>query len=232
MKIKNIIINVLIALFILISLFILVVRIADIKFNPISHHSAQIDEYTIKFKGDLKKANIASIYKDDKKICNINVSIPKSFFDEYKDILLNDLNFDGKKDLLIPHSTDLNGDAIYSVYINNNEGKFEASESLRGIANIEIDNNSERLISKKFVREEIAPAQKGVPAVNKDSQILSIYIFENSNATEVERKAITYYSETNYYCYSHYIYNEENNELECKIEDWFEPSEISKYILE
>ncbi len=228
MKKKSIIIHLIIGIFVLISATVLIFSLVGTK-----HLEMRTGEYVLKYYGSFSEATKLKIYRNSKKLCTLEISIPADFLDGKPEPYLDDLDLDGRDDLLVPHSTDLDGELRYSAYIyNNEEHAFVAAKALSDAANISVNVEKHVITSLTHMRKEIAPSHDNAPAVYEDSRILSTYEFRNGELIEAERKMITYYHETNYYCYSQYIFNEESQELECMLEDWFDPKELSKYVLE
>ena len=69
------------------------------------------------------------------------------------------------------------------------------------------------------------------PEVYIRKHSITKYAFLNGEFTALEERAILYYAENDYYCYSVYEYDEEYGGFKYVDEKWFDPEDIDKYHL-
>jgi len=220
---------VLIALAILIFLFLLF----GWQINYKTHATASTDGITVSLKGNGRQIRRVIIERDGAKKLSLPFSADLSVADasETPLFLLQDANFDNHADLLILSAADTDGDIHRTVlFYDSTEETFTADENPIVLVNAIFEADVIRT-SGKF-RKEYAKASDNTPPVYEERDERAIYTMINGILTRTEERAITYYSESDIYCYSVYSYDKELGELSYVDEQWFEETERAKYKLD
>lgn len=229
---KKRIIQAICALALLIFLSFIFVKIFDIHFNIITYHSFEQDGYFFKFKGSENTVRKVIIKKDSKKVGSLPFDAASSVFEAGKSkyrATFEDANGDGNVDILLPCAFDEDTDVHYTVYIANGNGTLEYDERMKDLPNLSIDG--EHLLTEQTAKEILVEENTNSPEIYIRKHIITKHAFLNGEFTAIEERAILYYAENDYYCYSVYVYDEEYGELKYVDEKWFDPEEIDKYPL-
>ena len=231
---KNINLSVLCAIIAVCTVAIFIINVFDIKFNVVSYHTFEQDGYSFTFKGSFDTVRRLVIKKDSKKLC----SLP---FDAASDVFSNEFGFsakfhdadkDGKQDLILPHAVDSDGDVHYTLFLADAEDGFVYNADLASLSNLSFDSSSALIFTEETTKEVLAEATKSSPEYYINRHSISKHSLENGHLTTLAERAITYYSENDYYCYSIYEHDEAFGGLKYVDEIWFEPSELGKYPLD
>ena len=224
-KRNNIIFYVAIICCIIVCLFIIITNVFNIELYLIKHHEMQLSEYTLKFYGDLEKTHVLKVYEGSIRRATVPLSVENEIFDEANKLIpyLEDVNGDGHPDLFVPHSKDNNLDFRYAVFTWDNEtAMFTDTGVLSDLANIEVDLNESTITSKMLLRTVIAEAQPNLPEEYELKNVYTEYKLIDGAFVAFKELSLTYFSETDIYCYSIYEYNSETKELEYVDEQWMD----------
>ena len=228
MKRKNTLLYIAIIIVILACLFVLSVKTLGL--NIIKHHDTQLSGLTIKYYGGFNGINIVKVYDGAIRRGTFELSVSKDVIDSINKNppYLYDLDRDGSEDLLIPHSSDKNGDIRYAVFFwKNNVSMYEASEILHDVANLKIDDDHS-ITSSVSLHTVIHPEENNLPEIYEDRTILTEFKLSPDGFKLLREYTLVYYSENDIYCYIKHDYNTDTGELVSAVEDWLTPEEASK----
>ena len=227
-KRKNIIFCIAVICCIIVCLFIIITKVFNIELYLIKHHEMQLSEYTLKFYGDLEKTHILKVYEGSIRRATLPISIENEIFDEANKLIpyLDDVNGDGHPDLFIPHSKDNNLDFRYAIFTWDNESEMFTDTGVLGdLANIEVDLNENTITSKMLLRTGVTESQPNLTEEYELKNVYTEYKLADCAFVEYRKLSLTYYSESDIYCYSIYEYNSETKELEYFDEQWMDAEE-------
>jgi hypothetical protein len=194
----------------------------------------QMGEYTLKFYGNLEKTHVLKVYEGSIRRATLPISVENEIFDEANKLIpyLEDVNGDGHPDLFVPHSKDNNLDFRYAVFVwDNKSSMFTDTGVLGDLANIKIDLNENTVTSKMLLRTVVAEAQPNLPEEYESKNVYNEYKLINGTFVAYRKLSLTYYSETDIYCYSIFEYNSETKELEYFDEQWMDAEEAKNITL-
>lgn len=232
MKDKKNLILILAAVIALIAVILLCFKIFNVRFNIITYHSFEQNGYSFTFKGSSGEVRKLKIEKDSKKTATLPFEAsPDIFKNEFGfSAKFADINNDGLNDLILPRTLDDDVDVHYQVYLANDE-TFIYSESLCDLSNISIDEENSLIFTDRCDKEVLVEETKFAPEFFERKHTIAKHSFIDGEFITLEERAITYYSENDYYCYSIYRYDEGAKELKYVDEQWFDPEEIEGYPL-
>ncbi len=232
MKIKNAIITTLTVIILLITVSILLFNILDIQLNFMTYHKAVDGEYTLSFKGSFGNVRKVKISKNSKKLCSLPFNASADIFSDSYEIRWDDVNFDGEQDLLLVCAIDEDGDVHYTALLSDSsENTFIYNESLSDLPNLTLDPESKTLFTSYTEKTFTEEQKPNTPDKYAEKKAIRKYEYLNGEPTATEERAITFYSETDYYCYSIYEYDEKHKELTYRDEKWFSRDKLSSYPL-
>lgn len=222
-KRNNIIFYVTVACCIIVCLFIIIVNSFNIDLYLIKHYDMQLNGYTLKFYGDFDKTHILKVYEGSVRRATLPISIENEIFDEANKFIpyFDDVNGDGHPDLIVPHSYDANSNFRYAVFPwNNASSMFTNTNVLNDLANITVNTDQNTVSSSMLIRTVVAEEQPNIPEIYMSEKIYTEYKLIEGSFVKYMQRSLTYYSETDIYCYSTYEYNNETKEFECLDERW------------
>ena len=233
MKKKNIILIILCAITAVCMLSALIINIFNIKFNLISYHSFEQDGYSFTFKGSFNTVRKLVVKQDSKKLCSLPFdAVPDVFDNEFGfSAKFIDVNGDSASDLILPSAVDEDGDIHYSLYLADSENGFIFSEDLTDLSNISVEEATGFILTNDQTKEILAEATDSSPEFYILRHKIARHTFRDGKLLTLEERAITYYSENDYYCYSVYKHDDAFGGLKYQDEKWFEPEELENYPL-
>ncbi len=228
MKRKNIVLYIAIALCLIACLLVFIVK--KFELNIIKYDSIQVGELSVKYYGDFDGVGKVKIYNGSIRRGTFELRVDKDILDNLNETspYLDDINGDGHEDILIPHSKDSNLDVRYAAFLWNNDIEmFEASEALKDIANISIDD--EGVLSSDMTLHHVTfPAEKNIPEEYEKHYVSAEYKLIEGNFKPLREYTLIYYSENDIYCYVKKDYNTESGELISFEEDWMSSKEAEQ----
>lgn len=232
MKNKKNIIPILAAVIALIAVTLLCFKIFNVRFNITTYHSFEQNGYSFTFKGSWGEIRKLNIEKDSKKIASLPFESTADIFENEfgYSIFFADINEDGNTDLAVPRIVDADGDIHYQVYLANDEN-FTYNESLCDLSNLSTDEENSLIFTDRTDKEVLVEETKFAPEFFERKHTIAKHSFIDGEFITLEERAITYYSENDFYCYSIYRYDEDAKELKYVDEQWFDPEEIEDYPL-
>ena len=210
----------------------LLVSLAALILNPVSYYEFEQDGYSFNYKGSFGKARRLIIKNDGEKLSTVRIRSDADMFDYIEDFsaIIADLDGDAEDDILIPTAHDEEDDVIYSVFIFDGE-EFAAYEDA-ALANPVLDAESGVIYTEETVKVVVQEATKKSPEFYERTEKIAQHMFEESGTLiTLAERSIIYYSESDYYCYSIYEYNEEAKDLVYVDEIWFDPIKLDQYPL-
>lgn len=232
MKLKNTIITALTVIFVIISLSLILSKAFDININFINHHKITDGEYTFTFKGTFKTVRAVKISKDSKKLCSLPFNATSDIFSDDYSIKWDDVNFDGVSDPILICATDDDGDVHYTAFINDQSNNtFIYYEALADLPNLKLDSEIKALFTSYTLKNFVEDPKPNTPDNYELKTAIARYEYLNGVPVAMEERATTFYSETYYYCYSVYKYNEKYGKLTYSDEQWFSPDKLDEHPL-
>lgn len=233
MKNKKNLILLIAAIIAITAIIILCFKIFDIHFNFVTYHSFEQDGYSFTFKGSSGEVRKLKIEKDSKKITVLPFEASSEVFDNEFGFSAKfiDINTDENKDLIIPRIVDSDGDIHYQAFLSDTEGGFTYNELLCDLVNVSVDEENSLVFTDSTFKEIIAEETKFSPEFFIRTHMIKKHAFMDGEFITLEERAIIYYSETDYYCYSIYKYDEAEKKLKYVDEQWFDYEEIENYPL-
>ncbi len=213
---------------------VLTVNIFDIHFNFITYHSFEQDGYSFAFKGSSNVVRKVIIKKDSKKLG----SFP---FDSSADVFkteggysaeFSDVNFDGVPDLMLPCAIDSDMDIHYSVFLSDGSENLIYDEKMMDLPNVKFDSEQKLIFTEQTFKEILEEGTATTPEFYVRRHVIAKHAFIDGNFITLAEKAIVYYSENDYCCYSVYEYDESYGGLKYVDEKWFDPEKLDEYPLE
>ena len=231
---KNIILIILCAIVAFCTLSVFIINVFDIKFNFVTYHSFEQDGYLFSFKGSHDTVRKMIIKKDSKKLCSLPFDSTSEIFENEFGFsaIFSDLNQDSKDDIILPCALDSDGDIHYSAFLADSSDSFISVEGMNSLSNISIDEENGYVLTNEITKEILAEGTDTSPEFYVLRHSIARHGFENGKFITLEERAVTYYSENDYYCYSIYEHDEAFGGLKYVDEIWFEPSELGKYPLD
>ena len=228
MEKKKLILIISIIICLLACIFLLLVNVFGL--NLIRHEDIQIDNISLKYYGNLNSVKVVKIYDGAIRRGTFEIGVDKSILEKSNEYspYLDDINQDGHKDILLPHSFDQSNSIRYSVYIWNNVSKmFEETEELTDVANLTFDDEG-NLLSFVNIHKTIFPADKNVPEIYESRRISKKFKLIDGAFHLVSDYTLIYYSETDAYCYSMTDYDPVSGEIVSLTEDWMTEKEAAQ----
>ncbi len=139
-----------------------------------------------------------------------------------------DLNFDGHQDFIIADA--VGGDEVsYLCWLfNPTSGTFESSADLSGLCNVHADAELKAIFafSHTYVSER---EYEDVPESHTSTDTSTKYLWKNGKLVPSIRASVTYYSQSDLYCYSVSYYDEELGKYTDSDDKWLTPEEYASY---
>ena len=213
-----------IALALLAALLVLII-------NPVSYHKFEADGYSFEYKGSYGMARRVIIKNGEEKISTVHIKTDAAILDSADDFyaIIADLDGDGDDDILLPTAKNDNDDVICSALLF--DGKNFAAYEDSALSNPNLDKETKIIYTRETVRNTIEEATEISPELYELTEKIAKHTFEDATLITLEERAIIYYSENDYYCYSIYQYNEETKDLAYVDEIWFDPIKLDQYPL-
>ena len=214
-----------------ILLTLLIFKAFDIHLNLVTYHSFEQNGYSFKFKGSFDTVRKVKISKNGEKLGSFDFdSTSDVFFTEfgYKAEFV-DVNSDDQSDILLPCAIDQDGDRHITIFFVSADDTISFDEQFKDLPNVTVDGGL--IYTEEMTRETIAEGNESHPEFYARKQAITKYQLIGDELRALEQRAITYYSENDYCCYSIYQYNEGFKELTYVDEKWFEPDQMDKYPL-
>lgn len=219
----------LITLILCILIVTLIALILINRANIITHYTCDAEGYSFTFKGSFNSVKRVIIKSEGSDKLSLPFEASKDLFEENDfNVSFKDINNDGAKDILIPCLYEEDGDILFSIFTAKN-GSFVYSEALRALP---FKSCSEGIIYSEYTHKEIiSEAAENTPEDYELTHAIERHVLTGDKFITLERRAIIYYSESDYYCYSIYTYDIEYDELTYSDEKWFSSEELDKYPL-
>lgn len=146
--------------------------------------------------------------------------------------LLSDLNFDGNSDMLLKTASTKAGIRYTAFLWDDTKEEYISNTSLSSLADIGMIASLKVITAKEYAYT-IDPAVGDTPEFFAERHSLVLYRWIDGKLTEVHRKDMTYYEESDIYCYAVYDLDG-SGELELIRESWIDAEKIdhSKYPLD
>ena len=216
-----------------ISATVVIVNLFDIHFNVITYHSFEQDGYSFTFKGSRGSVRKVIIKNDSRRIGAFPFNSSAELFKSESDYSASfaDINFDGTKDLLLTSAIDTDGDLHVSAFLLSPLGKITYSDSLGDLSNLKLDPEQKLLFTEYTSKEVTEEATANNPELYEIKHVIQKHAFIEGELITLEERAINYYAENDYYCYSVYEYDKSYGGLKYVDEKWFDPDKLDNYPL-
>lgn len=229
MKTKNIFLSIAIIICAILCIFLFLTNVLGL--NIVKHYSMQLGDFTLKFYGNFSEVTTLKIYDGAIRRATLEFSADRDIFYDPSnyDPYFDDLNGDGHPDIIVPHSKDHSTSNRYAAFLWDNETKmFIDTGVLNDVANIKINKDDYSLTSYMVLHTTLFEEELNMPEMYEESQILKEFKIIDGNYILYREYSLTYYSETDIYCYSKYEYDKDSDELVCSSENWLSPEEAAK----
>lgn len=229
MKTKNILLSIAIIICSALCIFIFLTNVLGL--SIVRHYAMQLDNLTLKFYGNTSSVTTLKIYDGAIRRATLDFSAASDIFSDPSKFqpYFEDLNGDGHSDIIVPHSSDDIENTRYAAFIWNNETKmFEDTGALNDIANIKLNKDDRSITSYMMLHTTLYEEQLNAPEIYEEKQLLKEFKIVDGKYTLFREYSLTYYSESDIYCYSKYDYDTESGELVCTDESWLSPEKATE----
>lgn len=196
--------------------------------NIISHYTCDTESYSFSFKGSFNSVRKVVIKSEELGRISLPFEASPDIFDSDDfNITFTDINADGANDILIPCLYE--GEDIFFSIFPAKDGSYVYNEALRSLP---FKSSSEGIIYSEYTQKEIiTEATENSPEDYILTHAIERHVLRDAKFITLEKRAIIYYSESDYYCYSVYTYDPEYDELIYSDEKWFSREDLDKYPL-
>ncbi len=137
-----------------------------------------------------------------------------------------DLNFDGRSDMMLVDKV-AGEEMRYICWIAGEDGSYTRHPELTGLCNVAVDEKLKMVMSYRH-SYEVTEGGDGRPDSTVTTDTVTRYIWENGELVPFRRVSLTYYSETERYCYSVSDYDTVRKEFPDPDDVWLTPAEYEK----
>jgi len=226
---KNLLISCLLAV---LALALLILILVNIEWSILPYGSFEQDGYRITYRGNARGILSVRIKAPDGSRSRLSFEADKKLLKEHDAALIAyDLDGDDDTDLLLPFSANDKGELRYRGLLCE-DGAFSVSSELSDLANPSFDEIDGVLTTSNYDIHYLEEPTDNKPPLYEERFEIARYDVIDGALRCAEVRAITYYSENDYCCYSIYAYSAEYEELMYVDEQWFEPDDMNEYPLE
>lgn len=227
MKSKYLVLIIL-SLAVLICVLMLTVKFSDIDISmPIKkYHTCTADGREFRFYGSFGKVSNVKVYEDGDKLCELNLDADASIFsDDVSDaVALCDINADGENDIVVLCAVDEDGDRHRRLFIRETEGYSAVHDT--DISNFRSDDGM--LISESQDKRYLAKPVKEYEVPYEKYSERNEYGYFDGEIKLARRIKVSYFSESDIYCFGIWEYDKDIEQLICLDEDWLSADEYSE----
>ncbi|MBQ9132079.1 MAG: hypothetical protein IJX62_06385 [Clostridia bacterium] len=190
-----------------------------------TYYSKEIDGITYSIRGKSEARLQLYITQGEKVLLSEKLTRSKNLGDPAEDFGLQvlDLNFDGALDVMLPTGKD--GDCVsYSCFLKNATGDgYTYSAELSALCNLRTDEDLLAVFgfSHTFLREEYPDS----PDYTVSTDTTTKYVWREGKLQPQIRVSLSYYSQTDLYCYSVSYYDTVAEEFNDPDDRWLTPEE-------
>ncbi len=199
-------------------------------FNVTKYAQVCENGYTLRFYGSGGKIRKVKIEKDGQKIGKYNFSADVARFPDTGEtsLLFLDADEDTQDDLFVCFCVDDDGDRHYRLFLTGSGNTCTPTEE--DFVNPRKDKENGRIISIESYREDTADPEKNasVPFKLVSERREYAVIDDSGQIIECLYISLTYYSETDIYCYSTAKFDSETNALGIPTDRWLSPDQYRK----
>lgn len=182
--------------------------------------------YCVRGRGDRPKQVVAKRGEEVLWISAVKVARGTGDFEGSYGLEIQDLNFDGKLDVMIP--TGKNGERIsYACWLQNDDGNgYTLSEELSSLCNIKAD--TELLAVFGFAKSSLETTDKYGVDYTAPVDTTTKYVWREGKLLPQIRVSLTHYAPEDKYCYSVSYYDESIGEFNDPDDVWLTPEEYEE----
>ncbi len=212
---------------IFIPLIILAVDLGSMDFslNFQKYHSYSADGLTFDFYGSFGNVRKLKVSDDGGKLCSLEISADANVYGSGENAVeLCDVNSDGKHDLLVLRSIDEDGDVHRSLFL-------YSSSDYRYMSDVDAVNFREdggSLICEERTFKYLAQTVEEYTVPYERSWVSTEYKYSDGSVIPNRTYKLSYYSETQIYCFSEWQYDADLCEQVSVSEDWMDEQEYKK----
>ena len=164
-------------------------------------YQVTVDDFTYTLRGAADRAEQITVTRDGKRVATYKKrGMPGKESGENYGFRLIDLNFDDKSDMQLLIAREDGGD-IYATYLWDEESeKYVYNATLSTLRDMGTIASLEAITAREFAIT-IDPATDDTPDFEIRRETFVIYLWQNGALTPVHRKELTYYEESDIYCY-------------------------------
>ena len=192
-------------------------------------YSVDVGSYTYAVRGSNGRVKQVVVKEGDKVLFAKKVKADDSVgnMNGTYGLAVADMNFDGRDDVMVAVET--NGDVTaYQCFLYSEEKKgYVKDDSLSGLCNIKVDGEMKAIFAFAHTYK-IEPAYVDAPEASISTDMTTKYVWEEGKLRPDVRASITFYSESNQYCYSVAYWDSEDQKLGDSDDDWLTPEEFAK----
>lgn len=164
-------------------------------------YRATADELTYTLHGTNERVEQITVTRDGKRIGSYQKrGMRGATQDEHYGFRLTDLNFDRKTDMQLLIAREDAGDVFATYLWDENNGQYVYHSKLSTLQDMGMIA-SLGVITARECRIEIDPATDDTPEFEIRTEAFVIYRWHGNDLTPVYRKELTYYEESDIYCY-------------------------------
>lgn len=212
-------------IFVALALFLVFYFTDSVGFNTQKHAEWEQDGFAFSYRGSKTEIRKLYIEKDGKKIGNFDISSDTSLFstDETKKAIVLS---SGENDMLmlVPFCSDIDGDVHYRQLSVSHDGSASLDADT-DVSNPKIDMENMAVFSE-CIGVEYAVDSPESPYTKYATYVA--YSIENGKLVAVHSESLTYYSDTNIYCHSESVFDNELGTLGEPIDDWLSPEKYAE----
>ena len=227
MKTKNIAIVLLAAAVLAVfALLFLNVSDMDMRLSLKKYHTVSLENMQVSFHGSFGKVNTVKIKPDGERTVKLKLDCDAGALETAgaEAVELCDINGDGARDLLLLTSVDTDGDTHRALALSGSEGYTLAE----GVDAVNFRMEEGILIAEERLSEIITEDVKDDTAPYEESSIKYEYQYMEGRVILARKTVITYYSESDIYCFGIWAYNDKYGELTALSEDWLSAEEYGE----
>lgn len=213
---------------VLICVLMLTVKFSDIelRLSVKKYHTCTADGREFRFYGSFGNVCKVKVYEDGDRLCTLNFDADADIFDDSVSdaVVLCDINADGENDILVLCAVDEDGDTHRRLFVRAGEEYSTMHDT--DIVNYRFEDGV--LVSEsRDMRYLAEPVEEYVVPYEKYSERCE-YEYYDGEIILARRVRVSYYSESDIYCFGWWEYDKEAHELMCISEDWLTPFEYEK----
>ncbi|MBO5203871.1 MAG: hypothetical protein J6B72_04585 [Clostridia bacterium] len=227
MKTKNIAIVLLAAAVLAVAVILILDALdVDMRLSLKKYHTVSLENMQVSFHGSFGKVNTVKIKPDGERTVKLKLDCDAAALETAgaEAVEVCDINGDGARDLLLLTSVDADGDAHRALALSGNDGYTLAE----GVDAVNFRMEEGILVAEERLSEVITEDKKDDTAPYEESSIKYEYQYREGSVIIARKTVITYYSDSDIYCFGLWEHNDKYGELTALSEDWLSVEEYGE----